>query len=511
MLKIDGIRLGLDESEELLNKKIIKILGTKPDKTIILKKAVDARRKNDVHFVYSVGATVQGEDRLVSEKVKKFDDTVFEFPVLKKELKTRPVVVGTGPCGSFVALTLARAGAKPIIIERGKRVKDRNLDKELFWKKGILNENSNVQFGEGGAGTFSDGKLNTGTHSPFIRKILKEYVHFGAPEHILYDAKPHIGTDILVKIAENMRKEIESLGGTYLFETKLENLDISNGKIKGINKSIETDTVFLAIGHSARDTFYMLNDSKIAMSQKPFSVGVRIEHPQSLINKIQYGDFAGHKNLPVADYKFGGDCYSFCMCPGGFVVPAASEAGGIVTNGMSYSLRDGENANSALLVNVDSLDFGEELFSGVEFQRKIEREAYNISGSFKAPCQKLSDFMKDKETTLFGSVTPTYEIGVVPSDITKILPRKVCENLKSGLYQVDRKMKGFIFSDALLTAPETRSSSPVRIERDKETLESVSIKGLYPCGEGAGYAGGIMSAAADGIRCALKYLEKIGL
>ena len=510
MLKIDGIRLSLDDDESLLDKKVKKILGTNPNKIFVYKKAVDARKKSDVHFVYSVIASVFDEQRFIKDNVKTFCEEEFESPVLKNKIP-RPVVVGTGPAGSFAALILARAGARPIILERGKPVTERTKDTELFFKKGILNENSNVQFGEGGAGTFSDGKLNTGTHSPLIRTILKEYVHFGAPEKILTDAKPHIGTDVLIKVAQNMRKEIEALGGTYLFSDCMNDIEIKDNKIKSVTASekIDTENVILAIGHSARDTFSLLHENGVAMTSKPFSVGLRIEHPQELINKIQYGEkFYNHKRLPPADYKFGSDCYSFCMCPGGFVVAAASEEGGIVTNGMSYSLRSGENANSALLVNVDEKDFGDGVFAGVEFQRKIEKAAYGITNSYSAPCQKLSDFLRGTSTKAFGSVKPTYEPYVVPSDVRLSLPERVCGNIASGIEKVNRKMQGFLYEDALLTAPETRSSSPVRIERDRETLESVTVSGLYPCGEGAGYAGGIMSAAVDGIRCAVKLIEK---
>ena len=510
MLRIDGVKLSPYQNENELEKKIIKLLGTKPDEIKIYKKAVDARKKADVHFVYSVIVSIENEEKFISEKIKKFETEKFEFPVLKKEI-SRPVVVGTGPAGSFAALVLARAGARPIILERGKSVEERKKDTEFFFKTGVLNENSNVQFGEGGAGTFSDGKLNTGTHSPLIRTVLEEYVHFGASEKILTDAKPHIGTDVLIKVAQNMRKEIETLGGTYLFSNCLKDIEVRSGAVKSVaaNDKIDTDSVILAIGHSSRDTFYMLSRKGVAMSSKPFSVGVRIEHPQEIINKIQYGEmFCNHKNLPPADYKFGSDCYSFCMCPGGYVVAAASEHGGIVTNGMSYMKRDGENANSALLVNVDEKDYGDGLFAGVEFQRKIERTAFGISDSYNAPCQKLSDFLKGCETKSFGCVKPTYEPNIVPADLSRCLPERVRLNICSGIEKVNRKMQGFLYGDAVLTAPETRSSSPVRIERDRETSESVNVSGLYPCGEGAGYAGGIMSAAVDGIKCAIKLIEK---
>ncbi len=505
MIKIDGIKIGLDSPIEELSDKIKKTIGIAPKEYFIYKKALDARRKDDVHFVYSVVVKADREEKILKrvKNAKAFSEKEYEFPHLKTEMKNRPVVVGSGPSGTFAALSLARAGARPIIIERGKSVIERTTDVELFFRGGSLNPESNVQFGEGGAGTFSDGKLNTGTHSPYIRKILSEYARFGAGENILIDGKPHIGTDVLKKIAVNIRKEIESLGGEYLFSKKVTDIEIKDGKIKAIYipERIETENVILAIGHSARDTFLMLSEKGVKMEQKAFSVGVRIEHLQEDINKIQYGEFYNHPSLGAADYKFGDDCYSFCMCPGGFVVASASEEGGIVTNGMSYSDRGGVNANSALLVNVNSEDFGKGLFDGMNFQKEIEKAAYNITKSYMAPCQKLSDFFEGGKTKAFGSVKPSYMPGVVPWDLERILPSKVIAKLKSGITNVDKKLLGFKNGDAILTAPETRTSSPVRILRD-EKLNAIGLEGLYPAGEGAGYAGGIMSAAADGLRCA---------
>ena len=507
MIKIDGIKLGLEEGLKDLEKKIQKITKGSLKEYYIYKKAIDARRKDDVHFVYSVVAKTDNERRLSG--VNLYEEKNYEYPLLKNELTSRPVVIGSGPAGSFAALCLAKAGARPIVIERGKEVEERSLDTESFFSGGILNPESNVQFGEGGAGTFSDGKLNTGTHSPYIRKILSEYVNFGADKNILIDAKPHIGTDVLKKVAVNLRQEVKHLGGSYIFSKKVSDIEVKNGKITAIfiPERMEVSNVILAIGHSARDTFFMLNEKGVKMEQKAFSVGVRIEHPQEMINKAQYGKFYNHPALGAADYKFGGDCYTFCMCPGGFVVASGSEEGGIVTNGMSYSKRDGENANSALLVNVDSKDFGEGLFDGIAFQRKLEKAAYDISKSYMAPCQMLSDFFEGKKTSSFKSVTPTYKPGVVPSDLSSVLPERIIENLKSGIMGIDKKLKGFYLPKAVLTAPETRSSSPIRILRD-DSLQAIGIEGLYPCGEGAGYAGGIMSAAADGIRCAERLIKK---
>lgn len=517
MIRIDRINMSLDSDEGDVYEKTVNMLGKRPEKFYIYKKAVDARRKSDVHFVYSIAVSSDNEEKR-AERIKDayvFDDSLYCYPKLKNELSNRPVIVGSGPAGTFAALLLAHAGARPIILERGKKVDERKKDVDGFFSGGELDENSNVQFGEGGAGTFSDGKLNTGTGSAYLRKILSEYVRFGAPERIMWEAKPHIGTDILLTVAKNIRKEVESLGGEYRFSDGLCDIEIENGQIKAVlaKEKIETDDVILALGHSARDTFKMLKSRGVTLCQKPFSVGVRIEHLQEKIDKIQYGRFAGHKNLPAADYKFGGDCYSFCMCPGGFVVASQSERQSIVTNGMSFSDRGGTNANSAILVNVDGHDFGDGVFDGMDFQERIEREAYLLTGSYAAPCQKLSDFAANAKTTSFGSVLPTYRPGTAKENIRSILPERISENILSGLTDVNKKMGGFFDPDALLTAPETRSSSPVRILRNKESLESVSVGGLYPCGEGAGYAGGIMSAAADGIRCAerivLKYNNEV--
>ncbi len=512
MIKIDGIKLSLDSSEDEAYKKTVKLLGVRPDKFYVYKKAVDARKKSDIHYVYSVVASVENEKKYV-DKIKNaslFSEELFEYPVLKRAPSQRPVVVGSGPAGSFAALLLAHAGAKPIILERGKKVEERQADVEGFFMGKELNSSSNVQFGEGGAGTFSDGKLTTGTGSQFNRRILSEYVRFGAPERILWEAKPHIGTDNLRIIARKIREEVISLGGEYRFSDALEDIEIKDGWVKSVtgNERIETDSVILAPGHSARDTFYMLSARGIVLIQKPFSVGVRIEHLQEQINIAQYGSLAKHKNLPPAEYKFGGSCYSFCMCPGGYVVASQSENGSIVTNGMSFSDRGGSNANSALLVNVDSADFGEGIFDGVKFQEKIEKAAYRLTSSNAAPAQRLADFFADVKTVSFGSVSPTYRPGVEKENLRSFMPKKVCEKLMSGIASIDKRMNGFSEGDAVLTAPETRSSSPVRILRDAETLESVSAHGLYPCGEGAGYAGGIMSAAADGLRCALRLVNK---
>lgn len=513
MIRIDSVKLALDATDEDAIQKAVKLLGERPEKIYIYKKSVDARRKNDIHFVYSIAAKVANEKKTLArvKNAVSFSDELFSYPELKNKREVRPVVVGSGPAGSFAALLLAHAGARPVILERGRPVEERKKDVDGFFSGLELRPESNVQFGEGGAGTFSDGKLTTGTGSKYIRKILSEYVRFGAPEKILWDAKPHIGTDILINIAKNIRAEVESLGGTYLFSNRLSGLRLSGGRVTGVytdNEEIATDSVILAPGHSARDTFLMLDECGVYMTQKPFSVGVRIEHLQEKINMARYGKLYKHEKLPPADYKFGDECYTFCMCPGGYVVAATSLEGAIVTNGMSYSARDGENANSALLVNVNATDFGEGLFDGMMFQEGLERAAYSLSGGYLAPCQKLGDFISGVKTTSFGAVKPTYLPGVYPCNLKSFMPERVCEKIGAGVMNIEKRMTGFYDADAVLTAPETRSSSPVRIVRNPDTLESVSASGLYPCGEGAGYAGGIMSAAADGLRCAERLVKK---
>ena len=513
MIKIDGLRRELNESDDEFISRIKKKIKTEVNDIYIFRQAVDARKKSDVHFVCSVVLSSAFQSRILqSEKnAKEYSEEVFEYPSLNKKASARPVVIGSGPAGTFAALCLANAGAMPIIIERGPDVEERSKLVSGFWSGGRLNVNGNVQFGEGGAGTFSDGKLNTGTHSPYIRKILNEYVRFGAPDNILRDAKPHIGTDILKKIAINIRHEVERLGGKYLFNTAVTDFRIKNGKIISVyaNEWIDVTHVILAVGHSARDTFENLYSKNVQMIQKPFSVGVRIEHHQDFINKSQYGNFANHPALKTADYKFADSCYTFCMCPGGYVVAAASEEKSVVTNGMSYSDRDGENANSALLVNVGEKDFGSGVFDGMNFQKNIEKLAYEYTGSYAAPAQKLGDFISDVKTTLFDGIKPTYAPRTEYANINRILPDRICDALKNGIMNIDKKMNGFALSSAVLTAPETRSSSPVRIVRDNISCEAFGVSGLYPCGEGAGYAGGIMSAAADGIRCAVKAIESM--
>jgi uncharacterized FAD-dependent dehydrogenase len=433
----------------------------------------------------------------------------YEWKKAENTPQNSPVVVGFGPCGMFCALALARAGLKPIVIERGKDADSRQKDVNEFLSGGKLNPESNVQFGEGGAGTFSDGKLNSGIKDPRCRAVLKEFVSHGANPKILTDAKPHIGTDILVDVVKNIRKEIISLGGTVFFETKLEKINTYNNKVSSIiasGKEIICDKVILATGHSARDVFSFLKESGVEMERKPFSVGVRIEHLQEEINKALYGKFYNHPNLSAADYKLavhlenGRGVYTFCMCPGGEVINSSSEEGGIAVNGMSYSRRDGVNANSAVLVGVNPDDFsGDDVLAGCEFQREIEQKAYNIANG-KVPITTVGQLVFGEEFEV-THVKPTVKPEYVFCDLSEIYPNFIVDSLKQGLLEFDKKIKGFASKSAVITAPETRSSSPVRIVRD-ENFQSTSLKGLYPAGEGAGYAGGIMSAAVDGLKIA---------
>ena len=477
----------------------------------IFKKSIDARNKDDVHYNYTID--IKTQKRIKGAKEVKIDKIELDKIKVNRKSNLQPVIVGSGPAGLFCALVLAYNGIKPIVIERGKKVEERQKDVEQFWKTGKLNPSSNAQFGEGGAGTFSDGKLNTGIHNPLCRNVLEEFVKFGAPEQILYESKPHIGTDNLIKIVANMRNRIINLGGEFLFQETVTDIDIEDGNIKAVNcsKKINTDTAVFAIGHSARDTFEMLYKKNLNMEKKNFSVGVRIEHKQEMINKSQYGTKTNLK-LPAADYKLAyhgkeRSCYTFCMCPGGQVVASSSEEGTIVTNGMSKFARDGENANSAVLVNVIPDDFkGESPLEGVHFQKELEEKAFKLGGNnYYAPVQRVEDFKENRKTAEFGEVKPTYKPGVTMANLNEILPEFVSSTLKEGIEYFNTKIKGFANPDAVLTGVETRSSSPVRIVRGKTLM--TNIKGIYPCGEGAGYAGGIMSAAVDGIKVAIAILE----
>ena len=520
MLKVNNLRI---ETEQVIDKALVarKCKIQKEDilDFKLIKKSIDARKKNDIHYVCSFALKLKNESAYKNKKgfLKYFEETI-EFKNYENKIKS-PLIVGSGPAGLFAALYLLYSGIKPILIERGASVDERIDAVKKFWETGEFNKNTNVQFGEGGAGTFSDGKLTTLINDERLNFIKEQFVKFGSPEEILYLSKPHIGTDNLCKTVKNIRNEIISSGGRVLFNTKLEDIIVRDNKIisvvcesNGEKIEIETDSIILAIGHSARDTFEMLKEKGINMERKPFSIGARIEHLQSDISKSQYGD--EYYKLPPADYKLSvktednRGVYTFCMCPGGYVVASSSEEGGVVTNGMSCFGRDGENANSAVLVSVNPCDIeGDDVLGGMYLQRAIEKKAYEAAEKpYFAPVQLVGDFLKNDKSKEFGKVKPTYKPGTTFCNIRDILPEFVCDSLLEALPEMAKKLDAFGFLDAVLSVPETRSSSPVRILRDKDTLQS-NINGLYPCGEGAGYAGGIMSAALDGIKCAQAFIR----
>ncbi|OIQ96215.1 hypothetical protein GALL_218440 [mine drainage metagenome] len=527
MLRLTEVKLPLDHPESEIRTAIVRRLGIAATELVaytVFRRGTDARKPSAIAFIYTLDVEVRDEAGVLAalrgdRHVSLAPDTSYRFVARAAPgSKSRPVVIGTGPCGLFAGLLLAQMGFRPIILERGKPVRERTKDTFGLWRQGQLDPESNVQFGEGGAGTFSDGKLHSQIKDPGQRgrKVLSEFVAAGAPAEILYLSKPHVGTFRLVAVVEHLRAAIAALGGEIRFRSRVENLDIETtdggGRIRGVllsgGERIECDHVVLAVGHSARDTFQMLFERGVAIEAKSFSIGLRIEHPQSLIDRARLGKHAGHPLLGAADYKLvhhasnGRSVYSFCMCPGGTVVAAASEPGRLVTNGMSQYSRNERNANSAIVVGVTPADYPGHPLAGVAFQRHWEERAFAAGGaSYAAPAQRVGDFLKGVPSVALGSVLPSYRPGVTMTDLADCLPDYAVAALREAIPAFDRQIRGFARDDALLTGVETRTSSPIRIRRG-EDYQSVNIRGLYPAGEGAGYAGGILSAAVDGIKVA---------
>ena len=527
-LKINNVRISLLH-EQSIEQAVCKKTGISREMLgclQILRKAVDARKKQDVFLNYHVLAEVDANGRQAKRLLSDRDISKYEQPQAPElelgvlPLLAPPVVIGAGPAGLLAALQLAEHGYKPLLLERGKPVTERVQDVQRFWSTGAFDPTSNVQFGEGGAGTFSDGKLTTRVNDPQMADILKLFVAAGAPENILYEHKPHVGTDKLRAMVTGLSRKICELGGSVRYNARVSDFIIKNNAVQGVvlenGEQITAGAVVLACGHSARDTYALLAKRGIGITSKPFAIGVRIEHPQELIDRAQYGSFAGNHLLGAADYALvyhtadkRRTAYSFCMCPGGQVVAAASESGGVVVNGMSMFKRDSGVANSALVVNVDSRDFGDGPLAGVEFQRQYERLAFAAGGSsYYAPAQNLDTFFKRSTPSLEAMTAGTYRPGLTACSLDKVLPHYVTDTLREGIASFGRKLAGYADGGALLTGVETRTSAPVRIERDRNTYVSVTHDLLYPCGEGAGYAGGIMSAALDGYHVARKIMER---
>ena len=530
MLRIQELKLPLDHPEPALRQAILKRLGVSDQNLVsftVFKRAYDARKTSAIQLIYTIDADVKDEPSVLKrlsrdKQIVPTPDLDYRPPLQAQSGAKRPVVVGMGPCGLFAGLLLAEMGFNPIILERGKIVRERTVDTFKFWRKGVLNPGSNAQFGEGGAGTFSDGKLYSQIKDPrhLGRKVLTEFVEAGAPDEILYVSKPHIGTFRLVSMIEHMRGKIERLGGEIRFEHQVTDILLHKrhgekqvaGVVLANGETIETDHLVMALGHSARDTFEMLHGRGVFFEAKPFSIGVRIEHPQSIIDCARFGPSAGHPILGAADYKLahhasnGRSVYSFCMCPGGTVVAAASEDGRLVTNGMSQYSRHERNANAGIVVGVTPGDFPEDAranpLAGIAFQRHWEEKAYVAGGaSWFAPCQLVGDFLKNQPSTALGSVIPSYKPGVTPTDLNLCLPEYATTAMREALQAFGRQIQGFSMDEAVMTGVETRTSSPVRMTRGAD-FQSLNVKGLYPSGEGAGYAGGILSAAVDGIKVA---------
>jgi uncharacterized protein len=530
MIRITELRLPIEHAPEELEVAILKRLGISSKdfvNFIVFKRSYDARKNIALAFIYTVDVSVKNEEAILTkfghdQHVRPSPDTSYHFVTQANNqsndsLKERPVVIGFGPCGIFSALVLAQMGFKPIVLERGKQVRERTQDTWGLWRKNVLNPESNVQFGEGGAGTFSDGKLYSQIKDPkfYGRKVIQEFIKAGAPEEIAYVAKPHIGTFRLVGVVEKMRQEIISLGGEVRFQQKVTGFEIKDGVMAAVNlesgEKLAARHVIIALGHSARDTFKALHEAGVYIEPKPFSVGFRIEHPQSLIDRARLGPHAGNPLIGAADYKLvhhaknGRAVYSFCMCPGGTVVAATSEEGRVVTNGMSQYSRNERNANAGIVVNVDPEDYGgsaKNPLAGIDFQRALESKAFELGGrNYEAPGQLVGDFVIGKTSTEFGKVIPSYKPGVHLTDLAQALPDFVIEAMREALPAFDKKIKGFAMHDAVLTGVETRTSSPLRITRGND-YQSLNTKGLYPAGEGAGYAGGILSAGVDGIKVA---------